>query len=98
MDLIHIRLDDRHDLRRHGLEAEDRRTAGAHPNGRDDAKRDQDGKQKSDPEIDDRLTHYTPRTSGQPRPAPQDNPALQDERLWSSSPALETKRLYTFAN
>ena len=75
MDLVHVRLDHRHQGRRHGLEVQDRRTAGSHAHGRDDAQGEQGGEQKSDPEIDDRFTHY------QTSPVPPVNPTGRCRRL-----------------
>jgi hypothetical protein len=73
MDLVHVRLDDRHHGRRHGLEAQDGRAACTHAHGRDGAKCEQKGEQKSDPEIDDRFTHYPAPYPGHSRPTPQDD-------------------------
>ena len=91
MDLVHVRLDDRHHGRRHGLQAKDGGAAGAHAHGREGAKCEQDGEQKSDPEIDDRFTHYSapypgtqPRTQATCDPTPQDS-IRSDERSWSSA-------------
>jgi len=54
----------------------DGRAAGASPYGRHNAKCDQDGEQKPDPEIDDRLTHNhaphpRPLSTHQSRSAPK---------------------------
>jgi len=70
MDLVHIRLDDRHHGRGHGLQTKDgrlarMRTAVRMPNA------EQDGEQKPDPEIDDRFTHYSAPYPGHSRPIPQ---------------------------